>query len=249
MKILSHTVKPKIPKALAPLEEMAHNLWISWNFDAIMLFIRLDYDVWSLSRQNPAKMLGMVSQERYEEVAVDDSYLAALKDVYDKFQEYKKRQTWYKGGYEDSVAYFSMEYGMDVSLPIYSGGLGILSGDHMKTSSDLGLPLVGVGLLYRQGYFRQYLNADGYQQEEYPENDWYNMPVHRCETDKGEPVRISVEIAGEHIIAQVWEVKVGRSSLFLLDTNIEENLPANRLITATLYGGDKIGRASCRERV
>ena len=161
MKILSHTVKPKIPKALAPLEEMAHNLWISWNFDAIMLFIRLDYDVWSLSRQNPAKMLGMVSQERYEEVAVDDSYLAALKDVYDKFQEYKKRQTWYKGGYEDSVAYFSMEYGMDVSLPIYSGGLGILSGDHMKTSSDLGLPLVGVGLLYRQGYFRQYLNADG----------------------------------------------------------------------------------------
>ena len=239
MKILTHTVKPKIPKELAPLEEMAHNLWISWNFDAIMLFIRLDYDVWSESRQNPAKMLGMVSQERYESVAADDSYLAALKEVYEKFQAYKKGQTWYKGTYEDYVAYFSMEYGMDASLPIYSGGLGILSGDHMKTSSDLGLPLVGVGLLYRQGYFRQYLNADGYQQEEYPENDWYNMPVHRCDTAKGEPVKIAVDIGGEQVVAQVWEVQVGRSSLFLLDTNIDENTPANRLITATLYGGDK----------
>lgn len=239
MKILSHTVKPKIPKALAPLEEMSHNLWISWNFDAIMLFIRLDYEVWSASRQNPATMLGMISQERYEEVAKDDSYLAALKTVYDKFKAYKKGQTWYRGEYKDMVAYFSMEYGMDASLPIYSGGLGILSGDHMKTSSDLGLPLVGVGLLYRQGYFRQYLNADGYQQEQYPENDWYNMPVHRCENDKGEPVKIVVDIAGEKVVAQVWEVKVGRSSLYLLDTNIDENTPANRLITATLYGGDK----------
>ena len=154
-----YAIKPKIPEALAPLEEMAHNLWISWNFDAIMLFIRLDFDVWAQSRQNPAKMLGMVSQARFDEAAVDDSFLAALRDVYAKFQAYKDGQSWYKGSYEDSVAYFSMEYGMDSSLPIYSGGLGILSGDHMKTSSDLGLPLVGVGLLYRQGYFRQYLNV------------------------------------------------------------------------------------------
>ena len=109
----------------------------------------------------------------------------------------------------------------------------------MKTSSDLGLPLVGVGLLYRQGYFRQYLNADGYQQEEYPENDWYNMPVRRCETASGEPVKIVVEMAGEHVVAQVWVVSVGRASLYLLDTNIEENAPQNRTITAALYGGDK----------
>lgn len=239
MKIITHTVKPKIPEALAPLEEMAHNLWISWNFDAIMLFIRLDYDTWSHSNQNPAKMLGMVPQARFDELASDDSFLAALKEVYGSFQAYKSGQPWYKGSYEDSVAYFSMEYGMDTSLPIYSGGLGILSGDHMKTSSDMALPLVGVGLLYRQGYFRQYLNADGYQQEEYPENDWYNMPVRRCENAKGEPVKIAVDMAGEHVVAQVWEVKVGRSSLYLLDTNIDENTPANRLITATLYGGDK----------
>lgn len=239
MKILAHTVKPKIPESLLPLEEMAHNLWISWNFDAIMLFIRLDYDVWAQSHQNPAKMLGMVPQERFESMAADDSFLAALREVYAKFKAYKEGQPWYKGSYAEAVAYFSMEYGMDTSLPIYSGGLGILSGDHMKTSSDLALPLVGVGLLYRQGYFRQYLNADGFQQEEYPENDWYNMPVRQCENKKGEPVKIAVEMAGEHIVALVWEVKVGRSTLYLLDTNIDENTPVNRTITAALYGGDK----------
>jgi starch phosphorylase len=132
-----------------------------------------------------------------------------------------------------------MEYGMDVSLPIYSGGLGMLSGDHMKTSSDMGLPLVGIGLLYRQGYFRQYLNADGFQQESYPENDWYNMPV-ELKTDKtGKAIKISVDLAGRQAIAQIWEVKVGRSSLYLLDTNIEENPQDFRNITAALYGGDK----------
>ncbi|HRY54435.1 MAG TPA: DUF3417 domain-containing protein, partial [Spirochaetia bacterium] len=164
MKIISHTVKPKIPENLAFLDEIAHNLWLSWNFDAIMLFMRLDYDVWLQSNQNPAKMLGMVSQERYDELGQDDSYLAALKEVAEKFERYKKGETWYKGPRDGIVAYFSMEYGLDVSLPTYSGGLGILSGDHMKTASDMGLPLVGVGLLYRQGYFKQYLNPDGYQQ-------------------------------------------------------------------------------------
>ena len=239
MKIITHTVKPKIPEPLLPLEELAHNLWLSWNFDAVMLFIRLDYDVWLLSRQNPAKMLGMVSQERYEEMAKDDSYLAALGDVYLRFTRYRDGETWYKGDHEERVAYFSMEYGLDISLPTYSGGLGILSGDHIKTSSDLGLPLVGVGLLYRQGYFKQYLNPDGYQQEEYPENDWYNMPVSRCKKPDGSPVMISVDMAGRVVTAQVWEVKVGRASLYLLDTNIDENSPGDRIITATLYGGDK----------
>ncbi|MCX7025138.1 MAG: alpha-glucan family phosphorylase [Spirochaetes bacterium] len=239
MKIITHTVKPKIPAALAPLEEIAHNLWLSWNFDAVMLFIRLDYEVWLKSEQNPAKMLGMVTQARYEELAKDDSYMAALAEVWGKVERYRNGETWYKGDYEKMVAYFSMEYGMDVSLPTYSGGLGILSGDHMKTSSDLGLPLVGVGLLYRQGYFRQYLNADGFQQESYPENDWYNMPVHRCLDAKGEAVKISVDMAGRLVIAQVWEVEVGRARLYLLDTNIEENGEGLRGITATLYGGDK----------
>jgi starch phosphorylase len=203
-----------------------------------MLFMRLDYDVWSQSGQSPAKMLGQVPQERYDALAQDDSYLAALKEVSEKFERYKRGETWYKGDYTNTIAYFSMEYGLDVSLPVYSGGLGILSGDHMKTASDMGLPLVGVGLLYRQGYFKQYLNPDGFQQESYPENDWYNMPVHRCLDAKGEPVRIAVDMAGRLVAAQIWEVKVGRSSLYLLDTNIEENGPEERTITAALYGGD-----------
>src|SRR5512137_1762363 len=206
MKMFTYTVKPKIPPQLAALEEIAHNLWLSWNFDAIMLFIRLDYDVWMQSHQNPARMLGMVSQDRYDLMAQDDSFLSALELVYGKFQAYKGGEAWYSGEMKDSIAYFSMEYGMDVSLPIYSGGLGILSGDHMKTSSDMGLPLVGVGLLYRQGYFKQYLNPDGFQQESYPENDWYNMPVHRCLDGEGNPVKIAVEMAGRAVAAQVWEV-------------------------------------------
>jgi glycogen phosphorylase len=239
MNIVTYTVKPRIPSPLKPLEEIAHNLWLSWNFDAVMLFIRLDYDVWLNSQQNPARMLGMVSQDRYEKLSVDDSYIAALNEVYQKFLRYKKGETWYKGSRTNMIGYFSMEYGMDVSLPIYSGGLGILSGDHMKTSSDMGLPLVGLGLLYRQGYFTQYLNADGYQQESYPENDWYNMPVYQCRGKDGGPVKITVDMAGNLVVAQVWEAKVGRSSLYLLDTNISENSPDNRNITATLYGGDK----------
>ena len=239
MNISTYTVKPKLPNSLKPLEEIARNLWLSWNFDAVQLFIRLDYDAWLQSQQSPIRTLGMVSQDRLVEAAKDDSYLAALKEVYDRFQRYKKGDTWYRGTKKEVVAYFSMEYGMDVSLPIYSGGLGILSGDHMKTSSDMGLPLVGIGLLYRQGYFKQLLNADGFQQESYPENDWYNMPVERKTDKNGVPVKISVDLAGRQAIAQIWEVKVGRSSLYLLDTNIDENAQDFRNITATLYGGDK----------
>jgi len=239
MNISTYTVKPKLPASLKPLEEIARNLWLSWNYDAIQLYIRLDYDAWMQSQQSPIRTLGMVSQERLAQVANDDSYLAALKEVYARFQSYKKGETWYRGSHKDVVAYFSMEYGMDTSLPIYSGGLGILSGDHMKTSSDMGLPLVGIGLLYRQGYFTQMLNADGFQQESYPENDWYNMPVERKTGKDGKPLKISVDLAGHQVVAQIWEVKVGRSSLYLLDTNIEENTPELRNITAALYGGDK----------
>jgi starch phosphorylase len=239
MNISTYTVKPKLPLPLKPLEEIARNLWLSWNFDAVQLFIRLDYDAWLQSEQSPVRTLGMVSQERLAQTARDDSYLAALKEVYDRFQKYKKGETWYRGSRREVVAYFSMEYGMDTSLSIYSGGLGILSGDHMKTSSDMGLPLVGVGLLYRQGYFKQMLNADGFQMESYPENDWYNMPVERKVSKDGSPIKISVDLAGRQAVAQIWEVKVGRSSLYLLDTNIEENAPDIRNITAALYGGDK----------
>ena len=239
MKIITHTVKPRLEGPLAVLESIARNLWLSWNFDAVSLFIRIDADAWISSGQNPVKMLGMVSQERFDQLAQDDSFLASLSDVKSRFDRYAKGDTWYKGPKNPVTAYFSMEFGIDVSLPTYSGGLGILSGDHIKTSSDLGLPLVGVGLLYRQGYFKQYLNADGFQQESYPENDWYNMPVEQCCDAEEKPILISVDLAGKQVYAAIWEVKVGRSSLYLLDTNIPENAPEERGITATLYGGDK----------
>ena len=145
---------------------------------------------------------------------------------------------WRPEGSSRVIAYFSMEYGLDQSLPMYSGGLGVLSGDHLKTASDLGIPLVGIGLLYRQGFFRQYLNADGYQQESYPENDWYNMPVHRCLDSNGKPLRITVKVDGMDIIIAIWRIDVGRVNLYLLDTNLPENGDDIRNITATLYSGD-----------
>ncbi len=236
---LAFTIKPNIPAPLKTLDELAHNIWISWNYEAIMLFMRLDYDAWLASRQNPVRMLGMVAQEKLEQAARDDSFLAALAAVWAKFQRYLGAERWYKGPADAAIAYFSMEYGLDVALPVYSGGLGMLSGDHMKTSSDLGLPLVGVGLLYRQGYFQQYLNVDGFQQESYPENDWYNMPVTLCRDAQGAPVTVHVELGTASVTAWIWRVAVGRNSLYLLDTNIEANPEPLRLITASLYGGDR----------
>lgn len=239
MKIFTYTVRPNMPEALKPLEEIAMNVWFGWNFDAARLFIRLDYDAWIASSQNPARALGLVSQARLDEMANDDSFIAALKNTYAAYKEYRTMDTWYNGPKNKTLAYFSMEYGLDASLPIYSGGLGILSGDHMKASSDLGIPLVGIGLLYRRGYFKQYLNADGFQQEAYPENDCYSMPIHLCTDKKGNPLHINVEIGDSLVVAQIWKVIVGRNPLYLLDTDIEENTENNREITACLYGGDK----------
>ncbi len=239
MKTFAYTVRPNIPEKLKALEELANNLWLSWNFDAVNLFMRLDDDAWSRSRQNPARTLGLVTQEKLEEIARDESFLAALGLVHEKFRKYLSAERWYKNGDRRIIGYFSMEYGLDVSLPIYSGGLGVLSGDHLKSASDLGLPLVGVGLLYRQGYFQQYLNPDGFQLEVYPENDWYTMPVRPCRDSQGEAVQVRVDIGESQVAAQVWEVRVGQTPLYLLDTNIEDNPPADRLITATLYGGDR----------
>ena len=239
MLTISFTVRPNIPERLKPLEEIAYNLWLSWHFEAVSLFMRLDYEAWLSSRQNPVRVLGLIPQEKLEQMAQDDSFCAAMDAVYAKFKKYLASDRWYKGPSQNAVAYFSMEYGLDEGLPIYSGGLGILSGDHLKAASDLGLPLVGVGLLYRQGYFQQYLNPDGFQLESYPENDWYNMPVRLCTDQKGLPVSVPVDMGAAAVRAQIWEVKVGRTCLYLLDTNIPENDPQSRDITTTLYGGDR----------
>ena len=243
MRIRSFKVLPRIPERLSPLQEMAFNMWFSWNWEAVRLFSRLDIEIWNRSYQNPVYMLGLIPQERLDAVLADDSFLASMDRVYDSFRRYLEADTWFAQTHGEAknrvVAYFSAEYGVDEGLPIYSGGLGILSGDHLKSASDLGIPLVAVGLLYRQGYFQQYLNRDGWQQEFYPENDWYNMPVHLQRDAGGDPLRIVVEMAGHNVTAQIWRVQVGRVPLYLLDTNIPKNAPHDRVITAQLYGGDR----------
>lgn len=247
MKIRQFLVKPTVPDELLPLKEIASNLWYSWNWDAIMLFSRLDPALWEKSGYNPLRMLGMMSQEQLRRIAADDSFIARVRRVRADLEKYMTAKTWadeHMGGGKTAdpdflIAYFSTEYGIDKSLPIYSGGLGVLSGDHLKSASDLGLPLVGVGLLYQKGYFKQVLNLDGWQQEEYPENDWYNMPVQQQLDAEGKPLTVTVDLAGEQVVCAIWRAMVGRTALYLLDTNLPCNSPWNREVTSTLYGGDR----------
>ena len=242
MRIRHFHVRPNIPKELAPLEEIARNLWFSWSWEAVQLFIRLNPVLWEQSYQNPVQMLGSVPQADLEAAAKDESFVGNLERVYRSFQEYMKRASWFQEAHEADagarVAYFSCEYGIDEGLPIYSGGLGVLSGDHLKSASDLGIPLVGVGLLYQKGYFRQVLSLDGWQKELYPDNDWYNMPV-TMERADGRPLEIVVNVGGEMVKARVWRVDVGRTPLYLLDSNVKGNSAHSREITSTLYGGDR----------
>jgi starch phosphorylase len=236
------TIHPSIPPRLAALERLARNLWWSWNPDAIALFRRLDEDLYSATGHNPVKLIGSIDQSRLDELAEDAGFLAHMDRVALAFDTHMKAKTWFQDHYPDSkvtIAYFSAEFGIHESLPIYSGGLGILAGDHLKSAGELGIPLVGVGLAYQQGYFRQYLNADGWQQERYPENDFFTMALEPQVDSQGAPIKISVEYPGRQVHAQIWRVAVGRVSLYLLDTNLPENSPEDREITAQLYGGDQ----------
>jgi len=236
-------VLPKLPERLAKLEELAADLWYSWSWDVVRLFIRLDANMWEKCYQNPVFMLSKLPQQRLETVATDEAFLSSLDKVYEQYQNYRTRKRWFHfkyGEYESQhIAYFSLEYGLDTGLPVYSGGLGILSGDTLKSASDLGLPMVAVGLLYRYGYFRQFLSADGYQQERYTENDWYHMPVSLVRDQAGRPVRVSITLDNVPVQIQIWKVKVGLVPLYLLDTNFPENASKAREITSVLYGGDK----------
>jgi starch phosphorylase len=243
MKVRHFHVRPDIPAELQKLEDLARNLWYSWNWEAVQLFIRLNPALWERSYQNPVLMLGLLPQEDLEAAARDESFVANLERVHRNFTDYLAAPTWFQEHHPDRAgfltAYFSCEFGIDEGLPIYSGGLGILSGDHLKSASDLGIPLVGVGLLYQKGYFRQVLSLDGWQQEQYPENDWFNMPVCLMKGADGKQVTIEMDLAGECVTARVWRVMVGRTPLYLLDTNLKGNSARAREITSTLYGGDR----------
>jgi len=237
------TVVPSLSDELLPLQRIAYNLWWSWDPDAIALFRRLGQDLWASTRQNPVEMLGILQQTTLESLKLDEGFMAHLQMVDEKLTAYLEEKSWFQKQYNGDaalqIAYFSMEFGLHESLPIYSGGLGILAGDHLKSASDLGLPLVGVGLLYRQGYFRQYLNNEGWQQEFYPENDFYNLPLILERDREGKPLEVELDFGPRHFKAHIWRVQVGRVPLYLLDTNLEENAPEDRLITAQLYGGNQ----------
>lgn len=236
------TVIPRLPKRLHKLLDIANNLWWCWNPDAIALFIRVDRSLWEKLQQNPHRILGAVSQSRLENLAKDDSFLAHMDRVAQQLEEYLSNSSWRARNPtapdDFCVSYMSAEFGLHESVRIYSGGLGVLAGDHLKAASDLGLPLIAFGLLYRQGYFSQYLNADGWQQENYPRNDFYNMPIELMRDEVGDVLTIEVEYPGRMVKARLWRCQVGRVPLYLLDADLEENSPEDRVITDKLYGGD-----------
>lgn len=246
MKIHSFNVQPNLPDNIKFLEELASDMWFTWNAHAIALFVQIDPQLWTTAKRNPKWFLGCVPQKRFEELSNDQNFLALLAQVKGSYYAYKnEKHTWYNDHHQEKgnllTAYFSMEYGIGEGLPIYSGGLGMLAGDHIKSASDLGMPIIGVGLFYKQGYVRQVLNREGWQNEEYPDNDWAHMPVERVQKD-GKDVIVDIPLGAESVKACVWRVPVGRTSLYLLDTNLQENTPAQRAITEKLYGGDRENR-------
>lgn len=240
-RVQTFQVFPDIPQPLEALSELSRNFWWIWQPDAVELFRRLDRDLWEAVQHNPVKLLGRIDQQKLAAAAADEGYLAHLARVHEAFGRHLSEKGWYRGAHAAQgdlcVAYFSAEFGLHESLPIYAGGLGVLAGDHLKSASEIGLPLIGVGLLYRQGYFQQYLSADGWQQESYSELDFYNLPVEAQRYTDGSPVVIRVDMPDNAVFCKVWKAQVGRIPLYLLDTNLPENAPADRDITARLYGG------------
>ncbi len=236
------TVVATLPEKLQPLQKLAYNLSWTWNHEAMDLFQRIDPDLWDATNHNPVKMLGVIIQPRLNALVMDEAFLTQLDRVVRSVDDYMTGDSWYDKTYgkvpSPLVAYFSAEFGVTESLPVYSGGLGILAGDHLKSCAEMGIPIVGVGLLYRVGYFRQFLNEDGMQGETYYPNDFYDMPIERVCTKEDQPILVSMQFPGRVVQAQIWRAQIGRVPLYLLDTDIPENSEADRAITQQLYGGD-----------
>ncbi len=235
-------VSPTIPAELLPLKELAYNYWWCWSADATELFRRLDAQLWEDVRHNPVALLGRLSQERLQHLSRRPEYVSAAANVLQEFRSYMESRSWYsqiEAPQASYIAYFCAEFGIHESFSSYSGGLGVLAGDHLKSASDLGLPLVGVGLLYQQGYFRQYLMENGWQNEQYQDVDFFSLPLAPVTSADGKPLLISVDMPIGTCYAQIWKVNVGRIPLYLLDTNVPENSSAElRDVTDRLYGGD-----------
>jgi starch phosphorylase len=230
-------VRPALPEPLSRLTELAYNLLWSWEPIERSLFRRLDPALWRECGYNPVLMLGRVSQAALARAAGDPRYLSLYRSACETYERRTRKSE--PGPDGKLIAYFSAEYGLTECLPVYSGGLGILSGDHLKSSSDQDYPLIGLGLAYQQGYFRQLLNPDGWQQERYPINDFYTLPLTPVKDAEGHDLKVTVKLPTGNVFIQVWKLYVGRITLFLLDTNIPDNvLPQDRDITDSLYGGD-----------
>ena len=237
------TIHPALPGPLAPLRTLMLNLRWSWHAPTRALFGEIDPAAWESSRHDPAGLLARVSQERLAELAADEDYLRRLSAAVDELGEYRTGRRWYQQSGHDAtgpaaIAYFSPEYGITAALPQYSGGLGILAGDHLKSASDLGVPMIGVGLLYRHGYFAQSLSAEGWQAERYPAWDPAGLPIALLRDGAGAPARVTVGLAGgAQLAAHIWIADVGRIPLLLLDSYTEDNDPLLREVTDRLYGG------------
>src|SRR5437773_1858468 len=239
---LTYNIVPTLPAALEPLREVGFNVWWTWEPSARRLFRHLDPELWNRTNHNPIRMLQLSRQARLEELATDKTFLRELKQVYDAFQKYLTRKDTYgKSGagaaMQKPVAYFSAEFGFHESIPNYSGGLGILSGDHCKSASDLDLNFVAIGLLYRHGYFRQEIDKDGIQHAVSLNQNFHHLPIREVRHDDS-ALLVAVQILDRDVYARLWELHVGRVRLYLLDTDIPENKAEDRLITAELYGGD-----------
>ncbi|MBA3231860.1 MAG: alpha-glucan family phosphorylase [Acidobacteria bacterium] len=232
-----------IPERLSRLPELASDLWWTWNNQAREVFRRLDYPLWRQTAHNPVLMLRQISQDILDARAADQQFLS----VYDEAMEALAaacgaRDTWWHHRYPDAsgpLAYFSAEFALHQSLPIYAGGLGVLAGDHCKEASDLGIPLIGVGFMYPQGYFHQSVSPEGWQQESYEHLNWSDAPIEPALTPEGQPCIVAVPLGNRTVLVSVWRVRLGRVKLYLLDTDLEENTPWDRELSARLYGGDR----------
>lgn len=238
------TVNPQLPKRIEKLSEIGYNLWWSWNTEFLKLFKEIDIDLWESVNKNPIKFLKLVTQEKLEKAAQSPEFLKKYDKVVENFEDYmKSKNNWFEKKYPDNkndvIAYFSAEYGLDQTLAIYSGGLGILSGDHLKSASDLGVPLVAIGLLYKKGYFNQKINGNGIQETEYNDIDIENLPIESVKDSEGKDVLVALHFPKKKLYLKAWKVNVGRVELYLLDSDIEANIPEYREITKTLYGGDR----------
>ena len=228
-------VIPAIPAPLDELSNLASNLHWTWDRDTQRLFERLDPELWHSTGRDPLRLLAAITAPQWATLAADPEVVTAVAAAASRLADATTAGRWFQARTESplkGIAYFSPEFGLSETLPQYSGGLGVLAGDHLKAASDLGLPLTAVGLLYAEGYFRQRLNADGVQEERYPPLDPHGLALHPTE------VQVKVEIGGEDVRINVWRVQVGRVPLYLLDTNVEGNSPDGMAITNRLYGGD-----------